>query len=184
MWFAFRQSLILRGLVTIAFGLLLILRPGVSLDVLVLLFGGFALVEGALMLTTAALAARGEPGRAVALLAGGLGVMVGMIAFLWPGLTQLALLIIIALRAVVVGLAELAIAVHIGRQVMGRSVGTWLFGSAGLLSLAFGAVLLVQPGAGLLALVWAIGVYAVLLGLLLITKAWLLTISSHRIMIA
>jgi uncharacterized membrane protein HdeD (DUF308 family) len=179
MWFASGRTLVLRGLVTIAFGLLLILRPAISLELLVLLFGAFALVEGALALTAAGLATRGETGRGVAFVAGASGVGFGIITFLWPGVTQVALLILIALRALVIGVAELALAAEIARQLSVRSAVSWLFASAGLLSLAFGALLLLHPRAGLVALVWVVGLYAVMLGILLIAKAWLLTLSSH-----
>jgi uncharacterized membrane protein HdeD (DUF308 family) len=180
MWFASRRTLVVRGLVTVAFGLLVILRPAVSLDVLVLLFGAFALVEGALSITAAVLAARGERGRAPAFVVGVWGVIVGAITLLWPGVTQLALLVLIAIRALVIGAAEFAMAVHVGRwHGFGNSPTSWLLAVAGLISLGFGTMLLVYPQAGLLALVWIMGVYAVLMGLIAVARAWLLTIASY-----
>jgi uncharacterized membrane protein HdeD (DUF308 family) len=184
MWFASGRTLVLRGLVTIAFGLLLILRPTISFELLVLLFGAFALVEGALALTAAALATPAEPGRAVAFLAGGVGVSVGITTFLWPGVTQVALLILIALRALVVGVAELALAADIAHHLSARSAVAWLFACTGLLSIAFGAVLLLYPGVGLIVLVWMIGLYGLTLGIVVIAKAWLLTLSSHTLITA
>jgi uncharacterized membrane protein HdeD (DUF308 family) len=181
MWFASGRTFVVRGLVTIAFGLLLILRPTISLELLVALFGAFALVEGVLALTAAAVATRGEPDRVAAFIAGAAGVSIGITAFLWPGVTQVALLILIALRASVIGMAELALAAYIARQLSARSAVTWLFACAGLLSIAFAALLLLHPAAGLVALVWVMGLYAVVLGILLIAKAWLLTLSNHTL---
>ena len=181
MWLASGRTLVLRGVVTIAFGLLLILRPTTTLELLVLLFGAFALVEGALALTAAALAAQGEPGRAVAFTAGAVGVGVGITTFFWPGVTQLALSILIALRALVVGAAELALAADIALHVSRRTAVAWLFACTGVLSIAFGAVLLLYPGAGLVALVWLLGLYASAIGIVVIARAWFLTLSSHAL---
>ena len=72
MWFGSPRTLILRGLVTIAFGVLLVALPGVSLSALILLFGAFALVDGALITTMGLRMASGEPARPIALLAGAL----------------------------------------------------------------------------------------------------------------
>jgi len=184
MWLASCRTLILRGLVTIAFGLLLMLWPRVGLDVFVLLFGAFAVVEGALILTAAALAVRGVPGRTLAVVAGLLSVIVGTFTFLWPGLTQLALLILIAVRAIGVGVAELATAVHIGQHAPRMGAATLLVASAGLLSIAFGTVLLLLPEIGLIAVVWALGLYTIVLGFGVIAKAWLFTLPSHALMTA
>jgi uncharacterized membrane protein HdeD (DUF308 family) len=165
--------------VTVAFGWLVILRPAVSLDVLVLLFGLFALVEGALAITAGALA-KGQRGRGTALAAGVWGVIVGAITLLWPGLTRLALLVLIAIRALVIGGADFAMAVHVGRwHGFGNNPTSWLLAAAGLISLGFGTMLLVYPGPGLLALVWALGVYAVTVGLITVARAWFLTIVSY-----
>ena len=178
MWFPSRQTLTLRGLATVAFGLLLMVWPSISVEVFVLIFGAFALVEGALILTTGILAGPGEPHRWVTLLAGVVTMALGLVTFLWPGLTQVALLILIAVRAVVIGAAELATAVYIRRHVSGAGAVTWLLASVSLLSIAFGTLLLAYPRTGLLALVWVIGVYAVTLGLMVIAKAWFLTLSG------
>ena len=174
MWFASPRTLILRGVVTIAFGLLLILWPAVSFRVFVFLFGAFALAEGALLVTGAVWSAPEADGRTAAFTAGSLGILVGVVTFFWPGLTLLAMLWLIALRAVIVGAAELSAATHLARQAAGGGA-TWLLGAAGVLSIAFGAVLVLFPGAGLVAVVWAIGLYAILLGAMLIGKAWLIT---------
>jgi uncharacterized membrane protein HdeD (DUF308 family) len=172
MWFGSSRTLILRALVTIAFGVLLMAWPAISVSVLILLFGAFALVDGALILTMGLRMGSREPARPVALIAGALAVLVGVVTFVWPGLTEVVLLVLIALRAMIIGIAELITAGRMGRH----SSIAWFLAALGLVSFAFGALLLVYPGAGLLALVWVIGLYAVVIGCAGIARVWLLAV--------
>ena len=122
--------MIVRGLVTAAFGILLIGWPAISLTVLILLFGAFALVDGALILVTGFEMPPGAATRPLALIAGALAMAVGLVTFLWPGLTELVLLALIALRAIVVGVAEIVTASWIRtarpRRLAARSCRTRL----------------------------------------------------------
>jgi uncharacterized membrane protein HdeD (DUF308 family) len=153
MWYASPRTLILRGLVTMAFGLVLIGWPAISVSVLILLFAAFALVDGALMLMIGLDRPSGEPGRPAALIAGVLAVAVGLVAFVWPGLTALALAVLIAVRAIIIGFAEIGAAVRIGWRASGVSMLAIL----GVLTIGFAVMLLVNPGLGILALMWACG---------------------------
>jgi uncharacterized membrane protein HdeD (DUF308 family) len=92
---------------SLAFGILLIGWPAVSLTVLILLFGAFALIDGALILAMGLQMPSGEAARPAAFIAGALAVIVGIATFLWPGLTEVVLLVLIALRAIIVGIAEM-----------------------------------------------------------------------------
>jgi uncharacterized membrane protein HdeD (DUF308 family) len=175
MWFGSSRTLILRALITLAFGVLLIGWPAISLTVLILLFGAFALVDGALILAMGLQMPSGEVARPVAFFAGGLAVIVGIATFVWPGLTEVVLLVLIALRATIVGVAEMVTAARIGRH---DSVA-WMLACAGLLSVAFGTLLLVYSGTGILALVWAIGLYAIVIGCLGIARVWLLATARY-----
>jgi uncharacterized membrane protein HdeD (DUF308 family) len=170
MWFGSTRTLILRALITLAFGILLIGWPAISLTVLILLFGAFALVDGALILAMGRQMPSGEAARPVMLIAGALAVIVGIATFLWPGLTEVVLLVLIALRAIIVGVAEIVTATRIGRH----DSLAWMLACVGLLSIAFGTLLLVYPGTGILALVWAIGLYAIVIGSLGMARVWLL----------
>ena len=135
-----------------------------------LLFGAFALVDGALILAMGLQMPSGEAARPVAFIAGALAVIVGIATFLWPGLTEVVLLVLIALRAIIVGTAEVVTAARIGRHVS----MAWLLACVGLLSIAFGTLLLVEPGPSILALVWLFGFYAIVIGSLGMASAWLL----------
>lgn len=175
MWFGSSRTLILRAFITLAFGVLLIGWPAISLTVLILLFGAFALVDGALILAIGVEMPTGDAARAVAFIAGWLAVIVGILTFLWPGLTAFVLLVLIALRAILVGVAEMVTAAWIGRH----APGAWLLACVGLLSIAFGTVLLVYPGTGVLALVWVIGLYAIVIGSVGLARASILATTRY-----
>ena len=156
----------LRGLVAIVFGILAFVWPGMTLAVLVVLFGAYALVDGVLDIIVAF---RGEAAHRMMLLVEGIvGVLAGLAAFVWPGLTALVLLYIIALWAIVTGVLEIVAAIRLRRAIrneLGMIIG-------GVLSVLFGLVLLAAPGAGALAVVFIIGVYAVVFGIALLGVAW------------
>jgi len=134
--------------------------------VLVLLFGAYAIVDGVLALYAAARS--GGQNVWAPLLEGVLGIIAGIVAFVWPGLTALTLVYIIAAWAIVTGVLELIAAVRL-RNVISNE---WTLGFAGVLSVVFGVLLFAQPGAGALAVVWIIGVYAVIFGIALLALAW------------
>jgi len=157
----------LRGAAAVVFGVIAIVLPDITLTALVLLFGAYALVDGVFALVAAANAFRSHRQWGPFVLEGVGGVVVGLITLIWPRLTTLALLYLIAAWAIVTGVLELAAAVALRRAIRGEF---WL-GLAGLASLAFGIVLVFAPVSGALAIVWLIGVYALLFGAVLIALA-------------
>jgi uncharacterized membrane protein HdeD (DUF308 family) len=155
-----------RGLAGVIFGILAFVWPGITLAVLVLLFGAYALVDGVLALVSA-VRSGGDQLWAL-LLEGVVGIAAGVAALALPGLTAMVLLLIIAVWAILKGVLEVISAVRL-RKVIANE-WSWIVG--GLLSVIFGLVLLAAPGTGALALVWLIGVYAILYGITLIVLAW------------
>lgn len=155
--------LVIRGVAAISFGILSILVPEISLFAMVLLFGAFAIVDG---IANLMLAARGGPARRWGwlVLAGVVSIAAGLLTWIWPGITALFLLGVIAFWAVFTGVAEIAAAIRLRKQITGE----WLLVASGLLSVLFGLVMIVFPGAGALAMVWMIGIYAIVFGGLLI----------------
>jgi uncharacterized membrane protein HdeD (DUF308 family) len=97
-------------------------------------------------------------------LLGVVGVAAGIITLFYPGITALALVLIMGANAVVSGALEISMAVRLRREIRGE----WLLGLAGAVSIAFGVLVFLFPGAGALALVWLIAVYAILSGVLFI----------------
>ena len=160
--------LLVRGLVAIAFGIFTWLRPGISLAALVLVFGVYCTADGILGSWTALAGRKDNEYWWVLLLAGIVGVGVGVVTFAAPGLTAVALLLYIAIWAIVKGLLEIAAAIRLRKEIQGE----WLLVLGGAASVAFGALLLARPGAGALAVLWLIAAYAIVLGILLVMLAF------------
>jgi uncharacterized membrane protein HdeD (DUF308 family) len=162
-------ALVLRGLAAILFGILAFAWPGITLFVLVLFFGAYMLVDGIFAIVAAVRAAGEEDRWWLLLIQGTLGVLAGLVAIFWPGLTALALLYFIAAWAIVTGIMEIVAAIRLRREIEGE----WALALSGALSVLFGVLLVVLPApAGLLSLVWLIGAYAVATGVLLLILAF------------
>ena len=157
----------LRGLAALLFGLAALLIPAATLAALVLLFGAYALVDGGLALLAAVRAVERHTRWGTFLAEGLVGVAIGVVTFTWPAVTALGLLYLIAFWAIATGITEVMAAVRLRREIAGE----WILGFAGVLSIVFGVLLAVFPGAGVLAVVWLVGVYAILFGALLIGLA-------------
>jgi uncharacterized membrane protein HdeD (DUF308 family) len=158
-------TLVLRGVLAIAFGFFAWFWPGVTLVALLLTWSGFAIVSGLATLKSAFARDGAEP-RWILLMAGGVSVVAGAVALFYPRFTALLFLYLLAGWAVMSGLMEIFAAIRMRNEARGE---IWL-GLAGALSLLFGIVLFVHPGAGALAAAWLIASYAVLYGVVLI--AW------------
>jgi len=160
--------LLLRGLIAIAFAILVWTKPGISLAAMVLLFGVFALADGVLAVFTAFSSRKDQDHWWVLLLWGLVGIGIGILTFLAPGITSLALLFYIAIWAIVVGVLEIVAAVRLRKEIEGE----WLLGLAGLASVLFGILLIANPGAGVLAVLWMVAAYALLVGILFVILAF------------
>jgi uncharacterized membrane protein HdeD (DUF308 family) len=151
----------LRGALAVAFGVAAFAWPGITFEVLVLLFGAYAFVDGLLLLTFAGLAAGAHQRWWPLVLGGILGLATGALTFAQPQTTALALVYVVGTWAIVIGVLTIVAAIRL-RQVISNE---WLLGFSGALQIIFGALVVAQPGAGALTLVFLIGFYAILLGL-------------------
>ncbi len=166
--------LLLRGIAAIIFGLLAFTWPGLTLLTLILFYGAFALVDGVLAIIAAV--AGGAPGsRWWLAIVGLLGIAAGLLTFLMPGLTALVLLFFIAGWAIATGVFEIIGAIKLRKEIDNE----WLLILGGIISVLFGVSMMLAPGAGALALVWVIGAYSVVMGVIFVALAFRLRKHTH-----
>lgn len=159
--------LLLRGIIAVAFGIATFVWPQISLVSLVLVYGIYAVADGILALV-AAIRGGGIAPRWWLALGGIASLAAGALAFVWPGLTALVLVYLIGFWSIVRGVLEIVGAIRLRNEIPNE----WSLGLAGALSVLFGVILVVAPGAGALGLLWLIAAWAVLFGLLLIWVAF------------
>jgi len=161
-------ALALRGVIAILFGLAALLRPGIALEALILLFGAYALVDGVFSIVGVFGGTRGGTPRWLLFVEGAVSILAGLIAFVFPGLTAVALLYLIAAWAVITGISEIATAIRLRQEIQGE----WALILGGIASVLFGLILAVLPAVGILSLIWLVGAYAVAFGILLLISAF------------
>lgn len=157
-------AIALRGVFAVLFGISAFVWPGLTLAVLVLLFGTYALLDGIFTIAGAVVQARNRMTWWPSLLEGIAGIVLGVLTILWPGITGLVLLYFIAAWAIITGVLEIAAAFRLRKLIQGEL----FLGLSGLASIIFGLLMLFFPGAGALAVAWIIGTYALIFGVLLI----------------
>jgi uncharacterized membrane protein HdeD (DUF308 family) len=159
----------IRGVAAIVFGVLALLWPGPTLAVLVALFAVYALVDGAALLVSLA---RGGPRRRPTWMVGVMGVIgiaAGIVAIVWPGITALALLYVVAFWSIALGMTQLWAAISLRREIEGE---LWM-AVGGVVAIIFGLYLAIFPGSGLLSVIWLLGIWSIVFGvssLLLATR--------------
>jgi uncharacterized membrane protein HdeD (DUF308 family) len=160
--------ILLRGIVGVVFGVLAFAWPGPTLLALILVWGMYASVDAGFALNQMVLAGQQQRRSWPYLLEGLVGIGAGVMAFAWPGITALALVLLIAAWAIVTGLFEIIAAIDLRTQIRDE----WLLALSGVLSIVFGFLVMVQPDAGALAVVWLLGAYTLLFGVTLIALAF------------
>ena len=167
---AYWWVLLVRGVAAALFGILTLIWPTITLRVLVLLFGAYAFINGIFAVYIGTRARIDGRRWWMMILAGLVSIVIGMLTFIWPKVTALALLYLIAAWAIITGVFELTAAIWLRKTIKGE----WLLALCGILSLLFGMLLAILPGPGALAIIWLIGIYAIIFGVLLIIAAfWL-----------
>ena len=168
-------ALALRGLAAVLFGLLTFFVPGITLVTLVLLFGAYAMVDGIFNVIAFF---RVLSHHWALLIEGLIGIAAGIVTFAWPAITAIALLYVIAFWAIFTGIFEIIAGIRLRKAIRNE----WLLLLIGVLSLLFGILILLAPGAGALAIILWIGAYALLFGVVLLALAFRLR--GHQRLIA
>jgi uncharacterized membrane protein HdeD (DUF308 family) len=159
---------LLRGIFMVIFGFVALVSPGIALLTLVWLFGFYAILDGVAAIMIG-IRTRGEPHWVWTIVQGVVSVLAGVVALIWPGVTALALLFVVAFWAIVLGIGE------IGGAFASRKSGSNAWGwtlAAGILNVVFGVLLLIWPASGILTLIWLVGVFTLAGGIALIVLAF------------
>lgn len=160
--------LLIRGFAAVLFGLaILFVWPGLVIQTMVLVFAVYAVIDG-IFAFISGIRNRENPRWWAAVLEGGVGVLAGIGAFLFPGLAVLTLLYIIAFWAVLTGVMEIAGALQLRREIDNE----WMLILSGVLSIIFGIVLVVFPESSLLTLLWLYGGLSIAFGVVMVILAF------------
>ena len=157
-------SLVIRGLAGVLLGMLSLALPGITLGALVMLFGAYALIDGIMSFIGAWRASKAHERWGALILEGVVGILAAVATLLWPAITAISLVYVIAAWAIVTGVLEIAAAIRLRQHITGE----WLLALAGLASVIFGVALMANPLAGALVLAIWVGVYALVFGTMLI----------------
>jgi uncharacterized membrane protein HdeD (DUF308 family) len=160
-------ALALRGVVAILFALIAFLWPGITAAALILLFGAYALIDGVFALIAGLRLAQQHGRSAPLLIEGILNILVGIIVFVWPGPALIATIYLIAIWAIITGIVLIAAGIALIRHS-----GEWLLVPGGVISILLGLILFISPEAGVVALSWWFGIYALLFGIAMVSAAF------------
>jgi uncharacterized membrane protein HdeD (DUF308 family) len=157
-------SLVIRGLLGITVGIVTFIWPGITLAALVFLFAGYALIDGIMSLTGAIRAVQAHERWGILLIEGIAGIGAAVVTVLWPAITAISLVFVIAAWAIVTGIVEIAAAIRLRSVISGE----WLLALSGVASVVFGVLLAVLPVVGAIVLAMWFGVYALIFGVLMV----------------
>ena len=166
------KRLAVHGVAAVLFGLATLVWPSITLWALVVLWGAFVFVDGITALS-AAITDRMLVHRGWVAFSGLTGIAAGVVTFLWPSITALALLVVIATWSFLVGGARIAFAISTRKQLH----GTWSIALGGIVLVLLGVLLLIDPGAGAIGITWAIGWLSVFCGG---QELWLASVVRHE----
>ena len=159
-WWAY----VVRGIFAILFGILAYAWPGITLATLIIFFGVYVLMDG-ILLVIKTIGNWGErDDRWLLLLEGLLGVGIGVMTLVVPGITAVVLTFYIAAWSLATGVLEIAAAIRLRKEIENE----WWLILSGVVSILFAILLMVFPGAGALGLIWLIATYAIIFGVILI----------------
>jgi uncharacterized membrane protein HdeD (DUF308 family) len=158
----------LRGVLAIVFGVVALFFTGSTLLALVYVFGIYAMLNGIFAIVAAVRAGEAHLRWGWLAVAGIVGVAAGIVSLLWPGITALAVVLVVAGWAIIIGVAEIAFALSWPSTL----AHPWLAALSGAVSVVYGVLLAVWPRSGAVALTWLLGIYAIVYGAMLLYYAY------------
>ena len=164
-WSGVWWDVLLRGVIAIIFGLLVFFMPGLTVALFVFLFGAFAIADGILLLLQAVTVKDGRWW--VRLLQGIVAIAAGIAVFIWPGISALALLYVIAFYLIFTGILQAIAAIELRKVIKDE----WLYVISGILAVIVGVILVLRPLTGAIALAQTIGIFAIAYGIFLCVLA-------------
>ena len=162
------RIVVLRGILAVAFGVIAVAAPELTLSFLIILFGAFILIDGLVTVVSAVRARRMLRAWWVPVIYGSIAALIGVLIMVLPGITALAFLYIIAAWLLLLGITETTTAFRMRRELQGEG---WLI-AGGLLALIVGIVLAIFPNQGVIAIGRLIGIVALILGVNTLVHGW------------
>lgn len=159
---------LLRGIAAILFGLMALIWPGLTVYALLIVFGAYAIFDGIMSIIIGFQRKSGDDRWWSWALDGFLSIVIGLMALFWPEATALAFVIWMAAWAVVAGIFRIIAAIRLRAEIEGE----WALGLSGVLMVIWGVLMAMIPAAGLLSIAWLIGLFALLIGVVMIVLAF------------
>lgn len=161
---------LLRGVLAVIFGIMALVWPGITVLALVLVWGVYAVADGVAEIGIGIRGAEGlsTAGRWILVILGVFGVVAGIVAFVWPGITALVLAYLIGIWAIIIGIGEISAAIRLRKEIDNE----WLMALSGLLAVVLGLIIVIAPGAGVLGLVTLIAWFSIAWGITLVMLAF------------
>jgi len=157
---------LLRGILAVIFGLIILVWPKLALEMLIVVFGVMCILDGSVLV--AELVTRKFEGWALMLISSVISIVVGILVFVYPGLTLIILVYIAAARALLTGIFEVIAGVHLKKV----AESGWMLVFAGIMSILFAIILFVKPIESLVVLISILAIFAIIFGALLIVLAF------------
>ncbi|MBO9155147.1 HdeD family acid-resistance protein [Chitinophaga sp. GCM10012297] len=169
--------IVLRGVLAVLFAVVAFLWPAITLAILVIFLGAYLLVDGLFALIHGFRVMKTDSSWWGFVLLGLAGIAAGLVCLFMPGITALFLVTLVALWSLVTGILEIVIAIRLRKELTGE----WMLIVAGIFSVIFGILLFMQPLAGVVVISWWLGVYALFLGIFLLSVGFRLKKVSNPV---
>jgi uncharacterized membrane protein HdeD (DUF308 family) len=155
---------VIRGVLAIIFGLIALISPIGTAIALAIVVGIYAIVEGIIAIVEA-IRHRGSTSMGLRIVLGAVSILFGILVLVWPGMSLAILAILVGIWAIVIGIVQIMAAV--GHRAVPNS--GWIWGViGGALAILFGILVLIRPGTGVVTIIWIIGIWAIVWGIILI----------------